>query len=223
MLHFIQAPKCDDATWFQNEIMKPLKMQSLSGFSSLHSLIDHFMLRRTKSQKINGKLLLQLPPFESHTLSVTLSEREQKLYNIILRKSQDELQTIEIQKQNSIYAQYMAILELLLRLRQWVDHPYIYIQSKSEEFATNKANKVSRCVVLHLVFHVWDFNALEAVFQQDPTNFELDFFPACPFGRISQGPGDECPICLEPMGTDLLSTPCSHIFCQALTRILILQ
>ena len=85
-------------------------------FEMLQIIVKPIMLRRTKQSKDkNGKSILNLPnkTIECHHLVAVDEERE--IYCLMEQKSQKEFNGLL--SKNILYAKYMQVLELILRLR----------------------------------------------------------------------------------------------------------
>ena len=96
LLRFLKIAPFDTWDWFHRLILRPINMRDVEGLNTLNLLLKPFLLRRTKRMKIvvegegksggkksGGKKittteLLDLPPKESHIISVPLEEEEQR-------------------------------------------------------------------------------------------------------------------------------------------------
>ncbi|KAH3756570.1 DNA repair protein RAD5A [Pelomyxa schiedti] len=204
LFHFIKVPVCADMKWYSEQVVQPLRGRNVRGLDALHCLVNTHMLRRTKSMQYAGKPILSLPPLHTEVVEIELSPEVRAFYDALWANSQDQFNEVlenektEYARLKKIREQYIFILSLLLHLRQMVLHPFLYMQSAMEEFAENKAAKV------------WDFDKLTEEFKKlvaDPESIPSAVAPLA-------GPGDDCALCLEPMDTDIVFTPCKHAFCK---------
>lgn len=98
-----------------------------NSFSPFQDLLHPLMLRRSKSQEINGSRLLSLPPKTIEVVRLKFSQDEQDVYDSLFRESSTKFNTY-IEK-GTVLANYQRVVALLLRLRQACNHPYIAINS----------------------------------------------------------------------------------------------
>ena len=82
------APNFQTKFWFDQFIVRPLQHAntSESGLNTLRKLTKMFILRRTKTQKVMGKKILELPNFDVQTLVIELAPIHQLYYNKILNE-----------------------------------------------------------------------------------------------------------------------------------------
>jgi SNF2 family DNA or RNA helicase len=74
------------------------------------------MLRRTKTQTLNGKALIELPSRDLKIISCPFDTYEKTFYEALETRMGNELQNLQQQEKVS----YISALVLLLRLRQGV-------------------------------------------------------------------------------------------------------
>ncbi|KAJ3082260.1 hypothetical protein HK102_001822 [Quaeritorhiza haematococci] len=78
-------------------------------------------LRRTKTQKLDGKPILSLPPRRDHMRYLELDETEKALYSKVATKAREIFAGFE--RTGTVLRHYVHLLELILRLRQICTHP----------------------------------------------------------------------------------------------------
>lgn len=95
---------------------------------------NDYVLRRTKEDVAKFNIRLELPPCDFENVELDMYPDEQNLYNDVWSDSHDFVKTIFKQSDN-VGAHTMHILECLLRCRQVMIHPQIYLDSvaKKEE------------------------------------------------------------------------------------------
>lgn len=74
------------------------------------------MLRRTKTDTLNGKPLLELPDRLVQIVPCAFDAEERAFYDSLQERVQNSLETL--QKQGDMSKNYTSMLVLLLRLRQ---------------------------------------------------------------------------------------------------------
>ena len=95
---------------------------------------EDYVLRRTKEDVAKFNIRLELPPCDFKNVELEMYPDEQTLYNNVWSESHDFVQTI-YKNSDNVGAHAMHILECLLRCRQAMIHPQIYLDSiaKKEE------------------------------------------------------------------------------------------
>lgn len=74
------------------------------------------MLRRLKTDMVNGRPIIELPGREVKVVHCDFDKDEREFYNQL--KDKIEIQVSKFQKAGTVTSNYTAILTLLLRLRQ---------------------------------------------------------------------------------------------------------
>jgi hypothetical protein len=101
------------------------------------------MLRRTKVEKAAD---VKLPPLEITTQFLDLSEHEMDFYECIYKQTNSKFNTYVAK--GTLMHNYAHIFELLSKLRQAVDHPYLITCSDSHLESAIVAQQ-GVCVCLH--------------------------------------------------------------------------
>uniref|UniRef100_M4BU92 Uncharacterized protein n=1 Tax=Hyaloperonospora arabidopsidis (strain Emoy2) TaxID=559515 RepID=M4BU92_HYAAE len=91
-----------------------------------NDVLQHILLRRTKEGRADD---ISLPPKLVRIRKDCLDEREKDFYEAIYTQSQAQFNTYV--SSGTLLNNYAHIFDLLIRLRQAVDHPYLVIYSKS--------------------------------------------------------------------------------------------
>ncbi|KAG6525008.1 hypothetical protein ZIOFF_014960 [Zingiber officinale] len=108
-------------------IQKPYEEGDERGLKLVQSILRSIMLRRTKSSTdAEGRPILDLPPAQVDVLYCELSEAEKDFYEALYRKSKVKFD--QFVEQGRVLHNYASILELLLRLRQCCDHPFLVMR-----------------------------------------------------------------------------------------------
>ncbi|RLM78541.1 hypothetical protein C2845_PM12G15810 [Panicum miliaceum] len=181
-------------------VQKPYEEGDERGLKLVQSILKPIMLRRTKNSTDNeGRPILNLPPANIEVKYCDLSEAEKDFYEALFRRSKVKFD--QFVEQGKVLHNYASILELLLRLRQCCDHPFLVMsRGDTQEFA--------------------DVNKLAKRFLRggnSPVNGDSSCLPSRAFieevvQELQKGEG-ECPICLEAF-EDAVLTPCAHRLCR---------
>ncbi|ORZ08775.1 SNF2 family N-terminal domain-domain-containing protein [Lobosporangium transversale] len=120
LVKFLRMQPFDEKIHWAHYIAKPIKAANPIGITRLQTLMKVITLRRTKTQMVNGKPLLQLPPRTDHMRVLELSLNEQQMYK---RMESNAKQTVDqIVQENKIMKNYAHILQAILKLRQICAH-----------------------------------------------------------------------------------------------------
>ncbi|KAJ1656085.1 hypothetical protein IWQ61_004281 [Dispira simplex] len=92
-------------------------------FQRIQALIKAVLLRRMKTDIIDGKPILTLPEKTVHQVNVEFSQAEQEFYQGIEGRSQSAFE--DLVRSNSVYKNYTSVLVMILRLRQACCHPHL--------------------------------------------------------------------------------------------------
>jgi SNF2 family DNA or RNA helicase len=150
----------------------------------LRVLLKAVLLRRTKTSKIDGKPILNIPPRVSEKVHATFSDDELELYKSLENKTQ--LQFNKYLKAGTVGRNYSNILVLLLRLRQACCHPHLIT-----DFSV-KINENTEGL---------DFIANAKAFSEEVII------------RLRDNDDLECPICIDAVENPVIFFPCGHGTC----------
>ncbi|KAK3142940.1 hypothetical protein QOZ80_4BG0354530 [Eleusine coracana subsp. coracana] len=192
LLCFLHVEPWCNATWWQKLIQKPYEIGDDRGLKLVRAILRPLMLRRTKETKdMIGKPILVLPPAHVEVVECEQSEDERDFYEALFRRSKVQFDKFVVQ--GSVLNNYANILELLLRLRQCCNHPFLVISRADTQKYTDLDKLAQRF--------------LEGV-QSDSRAYVEEVVE-----EIRQGATAECPICLESASDDPVITPCAHRMC----------
>jgi SNF2 family DNA or RNA helicase len=88
-------------------------------------ILKPLLLRRTKQARLEGKLILQLPPKNIELVTLEFSADERQLYDDFEKKS--HIQINRFIKRGTLLKNATAILAMILRLRQLCCHPNLIL------------------------------------------------------------------------------------------------
>ncbi|KAH8829101.1 SNF2 family DNA-dependent ATPase [Flagelloscypha sp. PMI_526] len=123
LLKFLRVKVLSDFHVFNEQIAKPIKngRGATRAMKRLQAVLKGVMLRRTKTQTLNGKALIELPSRDLKIISCPFDTYEKTFYEALETRMGNELQNLQQQEKVS----YISALVLLLRLRQACDHPLL--------------------------------------------------------------------------------------------------
>ncbi|KAJ6455500.1 SNF2 family N-terminal domain-containing protein [Mycena vitilis] len=141
LFKFLRIKPLNDWEHFNNQIAKPVKSGDSAGraMKRLQVVLQHIMLRRMKTQRINGKPLIELPPRIVNIVSCTFDSSERAFYSALEGQMQGAIKYVMHQKGSG----YMGVLLLLLRLRQACDHPSLISQDCLSDLDTVNPGRTS--------------------------------------------------------------------------------
>lgn len=158
-----------------------------------HKILKSILLRRTKKERAAD---LALPPRIITLRRDTLDIREEDYYTSLYNESQSQFNTYV--EAGTVMNNYAHIFDLLTRLRQAVDHPYLVVYSKSAALRSGVMVEpdtgVQPCGVCHEP-------------AEDPvvTSCVHVFCKACLLDFSTASGQLSCPSCSKPVTLDLSS------------------
>jgi len=184
LILFLNVQPCSSHKWWTQFIAKPVRIGDDRGFARLRIILSAVLLRRTKDQKVNDSPIVSLPPKYSKIRRDILSPEEEDFYQSLWNASVTQFNSFV--KAGTVLQNYAHVLELLLRLRQACDHPYL---------ALNKNKKIQEVSV---------------VVQKYLENPEIGQLPQIQ-EAMSSWTTKECAVCHEEMEGPVV-TACCHFF-----------
>jgi len=122
--------------YFNRHILNPIQRSGYvaEGRKAMLKLkeqvLDEILLRRTKTTRADD---IQLPPRIVKVRRELLDEREEDFYEALYTQSQAQFDTYV--KSGTVLNNYAHIFDILIRLRQAVDHPYLVLFSDTKNAA----------------------------------------------------------------------------------------
>ncbi|GER25516.1 DNA repair helicase rad5 [Striga asiatica] len=198
LLCFLHVEPWCNWAWWNKLIQKPYENGDNRGLKLVRAILRPLMLRRTKESKDKeGRPILVLPPTDIQVIECEQSEAEYDFYSALFKRS--KVQFDQFVAQGKVLHNYANILELLLRLRQCCNHPFLVMsRGDTEKYA--------------------DLSKLANRFLQNNPNTTTQTCPSKAYVEevvegIKNGENTECPICLESADDPVL-TPCAHRMCR---------
>ncbi|XP_054981886.1 helicase-like transcription factor isoform X3 [Sorex araneus] len=187
LLSFLKLKPFIDREWWHRTIQRPVTMGDEGGLRRLQSLIKNITLRRTKTSKIKGKPVLELPERKVFIQHITLSDEERKIYQSV--KNEGRATIGRYFNEGTVLAHYADVLGLLLRLRQICCHTHLLTNavSSSGSSAFSLGNDTPEELQKKLI------RKMKLI--------------------LSSGSDEECAICLDSLTVPVI-TRCAHVFCK---------
>lgn len=201
LLRFLKVEPWGSWAWWNKLVQKPFEEGDERGLKLVQSILKPIMLRRTKSSTDKeGRPILVLPPADIQVIYCELTEAERDFYDALFKRSKVKFDRFV--EQGRVLHNYASILELLLRLRQCCDHPFLVMsRGDTQEFSdlnklARRFLKVGQDIVDGQASHIPSRAYVEEVVEE-----------------LRKGEVGECPICLEAF-EDAVLTPCAHRLCR---------
>jgi len=90
---------------------------------SQQNVLSRVMLRRTKTSKLGGRPILNLPERVPESVKLEFSTEEREFYDALEKRAAVIFN--RYMKKNNVIKNYAHILSLLLSLRRACDHPFL--------------------------------------------------------------------------------------------------
>lgn len=201
LLRFLRVEPWGNWAWWNKLVQKPFEEGDERGLKLVQSILKPIMLRRTKfSTDREGRPILVLPPADIQVIYCELTATEKDFYEALFNRSKVKFN--QFVEQGRVLHNYASILELLLRLRQCCDHPFL-VMSRGDTQEFSDLNKLAKRFLKG---------------SQDGTDGEVKDVPSRAYiqevvEELRKGEHGECPICLEAF-EDAVLTPCAHRLCR---------
>ncbi|XP_051990678.1 helicase-like transcription factor [Xyrauchen texanus] len=121
LLSFLKLKPFDVKEWWNRIIQRPVNMGDRVGLKNLQVLVKGITLRRTKTSKVGGLTVVQLPERRVFVQHVTLSEEEREEYEQVKREGRNIIGSYF--QEGTVMTNYADVLAILVRLRQYCCHP----------------------------------------------------------------------------------------------------
>ncbi|KAL3718231.1 hypothetical protein ACJRO7_003375 [Eucalyptus globulus] len=201
LLRFLRVEPWANWAWWNKLIQKPFEEGDERGLKLVQTILKPIMLRRTKfTTDRDGRPIIVLPPADMKVVYCELSEAEKDFYEALFKKSKVKFD--QFVEQGRVLHNYASILELLLRLRQCCDHPFLVMsRGDTQEYAD--LNKLARRFLKGSLSDLdeGNSNAPSRAYVQEVME------------ELRKGEVGECPICLEAF-EDAVLTACAHRLCR---------
>ncbi|KAJ8568436.1 hypothetical protein K7X08_027969 [Anisodus acutangulus] len=199
LLRFLRVEPWGSWAWWNKLIQKPFEEGDERGLKLVQSILSLIMLRRTKSSTDReDRPILVLPPVDIQVIYCELTEAERDFYDALYKRSKVKFD--QFVEQGRVLHNYASILELLLRLRQCCDHPFL-VMSRGDTQEFSDLNKLAKRFLKGGKETGEGMDAPSRAYIQEVVE------------ELRKGEQGECPICLEAF-EDAVLTPCAHRLCR---------
>lgn len=186
LVSYLKVDPLGDTTLFRRAIERPVLNGEEGAVKTLQSLVGSLALRRTKHTQRNGLPLVSLPPKEVFIIPVELEAAARSKYD--RWETSGRAIVARHLSAGTLMANYTAILEVILRLRQICCDASL-VSSDEPSFASLTAAAPSAT------------SRLTAEVTQQLVQL------------LREGLDNECPVCLCDISHPCI-TLCRHIFCK---------
>jgi len=121
--------------------------------SMTNKVKDIYILRRTKEDLAQISERLRLPPCHFENVELDMYPDEKQLYEIVFLEAQETIRDA-FRHAQSLNAKNMVILECLLRARQVMIHPQMYIDGVAKQTGTKAEKWVGRSKKMETLFEM---------------------------------------------------------------------
>ncbi|XP_052276249.1 helicase-like transcription factor isoform X3 [Dreissena polymorpha] len=190
LINFLKVTPFTDQQWWRRTIERPLEKGEDSALKRVQHLMGHLALRRTKTQTVDGKPLVELPKRQVCIEHITLSQEERTVYDAMQKEG--KLIVSKYFKQGTLLHHYGDVLAILMRLRQLCCHPFLV--AKAAEAVKETLGELSSCD-----------GALSEEMRMKLIGTLITV--------LGSGTDEECAVCLDALRSPVI-THCAHVFCR---------
>lgn len=209
LIKFLQIDPWSNFSYWKTFITLPFEQKKADQtLEVISAILEPILLRRTKNMKQkNGKLLVELPEKEVIIENLTLSEKEEKVYNWFKARASRAFN--EGLRSGELLKKYSQILTQILRLRQICCHINLVGSTSELELDVDTNGKESDEVLKEI---------RELILSKDEDEFKTENeVKKCMYSlyKLINLDNSECSICTEspiPIGEHCI-THCGHQFC----------
>ncbi|XP_005006780.1 helicase-like transcription factor isoform X2 [Cavia porcellus] len=215
LLSFLKLKPFLDREWWHRTIQRPVTMGDEAGLRRLQSLIKNITLRRTKTSKIKGKPVLELPERKVFIQHITLSDEERKIYQSV--KNEGKATIGRYFNEGTVLAHYADVLGLLLRLRQICCHIHLLtnVVASSGPSGNDTPEDLRKTLIKKMKLILSSGSDEECAVCLDSLTFPVITHCAHVFCKPcicqviqNEQPHPKCPLCRNDIhGNDLLECP----------------
>ncbi|KAI0039548.1 hypothetical protein FA95DRAFT_1684246 [Auriscalpium vulgare] len=194
LLKFLRVRPLNDWQTFNEQINKPVKSgKPVRAMKRLHVVLRAVMLRRQKTDLLNGQPLLDLPGRYVSVVPCEFDPEEHQFYQALENKIEEAME--KFVKSGDVMKNYTNVMVLLLRLRQACNHPSLV----SKDYNTDR-------------------DAVEPTAAAKDEDDDAESLTAM-FGTLGVSAGKKCQLCQSELTAANIASDKEHCNdCMELTR-----
>ncbi|CEM04117.1 unnamed protein product [Vitrella brassicaformis CCMP3155] len=197
-------------SYFNRRIVNPIKSYGYTGEGRIamdhlkNEVLDKILLRRTKQERAED---VKLPPMTVKIRRDPLTKEEKDFYESLFMQTKTKFDAFV--DKGTLLHNYAHIFDLLSRLRQAVDHPYLIVHGPLSNSLDAPLPSSSRATNMDICGLCQENVLLE---ERVVSKCHHSFHRACVEEYINSAPTDQegetlgCPVCYVPLTVDLQST-----------------
>ncbi|NXG10598.1 HLTF factor, partial [Sakesphorus luctuosus] len=210
LISFLKLKPFTDREWWYRTIQRPVTKGDPGGLRRLRSLMRSITLRRSKTSRVKGKPILELPERKVLIQYVTLTEEERQIYQSV--KNEGKATISRFFSEGNVLDHYADVLGVLLRLRQICCHPHLCMNTSSSFSADNKTPEELRETLVSKMKLVLSSGSdeecavcLESLTLPVITHCAHVFCKPCIFEVLrNEQPNAKCPLCRNKLQVEHL-------------------
>jgi len=185
---------------FNKRVLKPIEQAGYAGAGARalgllrEDILNVVMLRRTKKERAAD---LKLPCLVVREVLLELTPEERDFYECIFKKQESRFATFV--NKGTVLHNYAHIFELLARLRQALDHPYLVVHGPAADAEANAASAAAGFFDLCSHCNQQIATAAECVVASCKHAFHRDCVAEVEEAAAAAGIPPECPTCFQKL------------------------
>ncbi|KAI9135928.1 SNF2 family N-terminal domain-containing protein [Paraphysoderma sedebokerense] len=204
LVRFLQYTPWSQYSFWKSNITTPFERKDVRALEAVQTVIQQLVLRRTKNMRDkNGEMIVKLPPKTINVEYLEFSNSEFDIYNALYRHSKTKFNSFVAA--GTLLNNYMHIFQLLTRLRQACDHPYLVLGRSASSEDKDLPSELNSLIE--------KFNAGEIESSSSTSNYASTVLQNLLTQESLSETSSECPICFEDIVNKTL-LPCLHITCR---------
>ncbi|KAL7750815.1 hypothetical protein RI367_003772 [Sorochytrium milnesiophthora] len=133
LIKFLRFTPFSEIDVWKSVVERPIKSGHVSALDLFRRIMQMLCMRRTKTMKLKGKPILELPPISYMVHKVQFRPEEREVYALVERKSRDALENIlSGGGADTAISNLGLMLKFLTRLRQLCNHRVLVEMSDKE-------------------------------------------------------------------------------------------